>query len=443
MPDSYIRPAPVTRIVSPRWRPLARILWMQSPLSCRHLLPFTLAACFFALTFAPRSNAQISTEVVCKNGDGDFQADFSTGVSVDIGPARNGKMATRSCDAELRWNRQSLRVASGAFAIDLDAFGVDLGIGVPVATFQIKKSAGECCMSYEIYSLKQPAALRRTITGSDFFSAADSDLDGLIEIWTHDAAAVDGFEGLALDQFGSLPVVVLRFVGGKLTDVSSEFRSEFDRHIAEIRSRLTSQDLRDFKSTDGKLPPPIPLTVEGLRRRDDLRAIKAKILEIVWGYLYSGREDEAWNTLADLWPASDADRIRTAILAMRGRGIRTQVEATSTSIAHHPSGRIYDAITKPEKGKTEADPPQPILIWRPRPADQSPQNRAPQNRADSELVMELIVDSAGKVRSAQLVKGSWSDDALKSAVAGWKFIPAFRNGRPVAARVGITAALKQ
>jgi len=75
--------------------------------------------------------------------------------------------------------------------------------------------------------------------------------------------------------------------------------------------------------------------------------VKAKVLEIVWSYLYSGREQEAWRSLADMWPALDVDRIRAAILNARARGIRAQVDGVSTAI---PSGReihakIFDATT--------------------------------------------------------------------------------------------------
>lgn len=54
---------------------------------------------------------------------------------------------------------------------------------------------------------------RRRLTG----------LGGRVEIWTHDAGAADGFEGLDLDEFDFAPTVVLRFEGGRLMDVSSDF----------------------------------------------------------------------------------------------------------------------------------------------------------------------------------------------------------------------------
>lgn len=46
--------------------------------------------------------------------------------------------------------------------------------------------------------------------------------------------------------------------------------------------------------------------------------------------------------------------------------------------------------------------------------------------------MELIVDAAGKVRSAKLLSGR--DTRWIQASAAWHFIPALRDGSPVACR---------
>ncbi|HEX4487195.1 MAG TPA: hypothetical protein VH088_13065 [Terriglobales bacterium] len=56
-------------------------------------------------------------------------------------------------------------------------------------------------------------------------------------------------------------------------------------------SLSNSQTLRIFKGSDGKLAGNGPLPPDQLRR---LRAAKGKILEIVFAYLYSGRDQQAW-----------------------------------------------------------------------------------------------------------------------------------------------------
>jgi hypothetical protein len=144
-------------------------------------------------------HAQIP-DVLCKEGSGSFEAAFHTGVKVRVGAAKKDGLARRLCEAAMSWDQHNEVVATDAFQLDADAFGVDLGVGAPVATLQVKKSSADCCMTYAIYSLQKPSRLLRTITGGDFFSAADTDLDGRVEIWRHDAAAVAGFETLCSER---------------------------------------------------------------------------------------------------------------------------------------------------------------------------------------------------------------------------------------------------
>ncbi len=289
--------------------------------------------------------------VLCDGGDGTFDAEFSTGIKVRVGAARNGELATRACAAKLGWENQELVVATGVSQLDVDAFGVDFGDGVPVAAFQIKKSDTECCMEYRIYSLEKPPRLLRTIRGGEFFSASDVDLVGRIEIWTNDAAAVNGFENLTLGELDSAPRVVFRFAHGQLLDVSAEFQPHFDDEIARIRAGIHPQDLEDFKGNDGRLTAiPSPSTAE---RMHHLRMMKIKVLQIVWVYLYSGREQDAWRTLAEMWPVADIDRIRAALVSARARGIYGQADGTSAGAArgrkkHAP---IFDAVSTTGPGE--------------------------------------------------------------------------------------------
>jgi len=377
-------------------------------------------------------------DVLCSHGSGSFEAEFHGGVIVQVRAARNGKLATRGCEATLGWDKHSVIVATGVSQLDVDAFGVDLGLGVPVAAFQVKKSDSECCMAYQIYSLERPPRLLRTITGGDFFSAADTDLDGRVEIWTDDAGAVGSFENLAVTELRVPPTIVLRFAHGELLDVSSEFRPYFDHEIAGLREELDSEDLHDFKGSDGKLSPNAPFSAERLHL---LRGVKAKILEIVWCYLYSGREREAWRSLVEMWPTADVDRIRAAILSVRARGISAQVNGVSAGGPGTLTKRaaIFDATSGSAGRKPEVIPPAPILLWRPPPLG-SPDQGLPQ----AELLLELVIDSAGKVRSAELAGKTKSGDAdLIHGATGWKFIPAFKGGRAVASRMRLAVSPRQ
>ena len=288
------------------------------------------------------------------------------------------------------------------------------------------------CVSYQIYSLKKPPRLLRTITGGDSFSAADTDLDGRVEIWTRDTAALHGFENLDAIRQDSAPAVILRFENSQLRDVSAQFQPYFDQEIAKVQAQLSPLDLYDFKSSEGGL---------GLPNR--LLIVKAKVLEIIWDYLYSGREQQAWHSLADMWPAADVDRIRAAILNARDRGIRAQVQSVASSDLFGRERRtaIFDAINKqgPTNSRSIMVPPKPIMLRRPPPASVSEQDLA-----NSELALDLVIDSAGKVRSAEPAGNKpWVDTALKDATAQWRFIPALKDGQAVASRMTMAVSLKR
>jgi len=244
--------------------------------------------------------------VLCSGGTGNFETEFRTGVKVHIGAARKGALATRSCTAKLIWGNQALVVAASAAEVDLDAFGTDFGDGIPVAAFQIKRADSDCCMDYAVYSLQKPPRLLRTITDSEFFSAADLELDGHVEVFTDDAAAVNGFEKLTLGEMDSPPTIVFRLANTHLQDVSAEFQPYFDDQIRTIRAAIAPHSVEDFRNSDGALAE--TSSGSSTKKLHRLRTVKIKVLEIVWAYLYSRREQQAWRSLAAIWPSADVDR---------------------------------------------------------------------------------------------------------------------------------------
>jgi hypothetical protein len=162
-------------------------------------------------------------------------------------------------------------------------------------------------------------------------------------------------------------------------------------------------------------------------------------LEIVWAYLYSGREHEAWSALDGMWPPEDLERIHDAISTVHQRGILHNLDHSRPQFHRWHHAKIYDAVgtsavvgysppgEAPDSSQFEPPLIQPrsILLRRPPP---SPDEPSPSGNE----VVELVVDAAGKVRSATVIHGT--DKLLVEASAGWQFIPAFRDGRPVACR---------
>lgn len=156
--------------------------------------------------------------------------------------------------------------------------GGDLGFKTPVAALQVKQTDVDPLMRYEIDSLAAPPRKLRTISGGDYFRAEDTNLDGQIEIWTHDAGVVNGFEGIPLSAFDFPPAMALRFEKRRLIDVSAEFPSYFDSQIATLRAQLNTSDLNKFKSSDGKLPSVTHLPMNEQR---GWMSAKIKVLVIV------------------------------------------------------------------------------------------------------------------------------------------------------------------
>ncbi len=422
-----------------------------------HSLHGNLAWKYFSasilLCTAPISLAGQARGVVCSGGSGSFRLKFKTGVTVSVGAQKQAGFAAHACEARLEWDGQSLVAEPSSWQVDIDALGIDLGLGSPVVAFQIKSTDLDGFMRYEIYSLRKPPQKVRTIVGGEWYSAADTDLEGRVEIWTDDAKAINRFEDIPPSAFDFAPPVVLRFEKKKLIDASAEFQPAYDGRIDALRAQLDPRQLGDFKASDGKLKSLYPPTPEEWAR---LRATKVKVLEIVWCYLYSGRDRQAWDALESMWPAADLDRIRAAILSARADGIRREVERVSPGLPAHFKNKKVTIFDPP----SQVDPRSNDLAWAYAPGMSGPGELDRTFSADSfpvrilmerpipaegsdvsvrtEVPVELVIDAAGKVRSAKAIANP--DQDLIQATTGWKFVPAFRFGLPVASRIqmGIT-----
>src|SRR5580704_7860404 len=98
-----------------------------------------IAALLVFWAIAGACHAQ-SGAVVCRDGIGNFEAISLTGVSVQVGAARSQEFTRRECEGALLWEKSKALIATGVAEMDVDAFGIDLGVGSPVATFQVKKA---------------------------------------------------------------------------------------------------------------------------------------------------------------------------------------------------------------------------------------------------------------------------------------------------------------
>jgi hypothetical protein len=234
--------------------------------------------------------------------------------------------------------------------------------------------------------------------------------------------------------------------GARLVDASSEFQEFYDTAIAAVKSSEKPELMQRFKSSDGKLQPKTNATADELVKLHELRRAKIEALEIAWSYLYSGREQEAWKALEQMWPADDVGRIRGEIARARERGIRSQLDGVSGEKRRKRRATVYP--------QEEVAPAQAIMMR------VYPEESAPGiNPNKAEVHIELVVDSAGKVREIGLLGSTQKaesvmvdpsgkprgkrvsggnqpmEDLVEKSAARWKFIPAFKNGRAVASKL--------
>lgn len=382
-------------------------------------------------------------QAVCDRGEGHFEARLHDGAGVAVGPVSQSGFASRTCSASLTWKDKTVLQAATAAQIDIDVMGVDLGFGVPVAAFVIRQAADDWKSTYSIYSLDRSPRLLAKLTGGDLYRAVDADFDGRLAIWTTDAAAVQGFDGLHYADFDFAPTIVLRFEHRKLEDVSAEYPKQYDEQIAYVRSHLTPQALAAFEASDGRLE-------DGFRPWPELIALrktKAKVLEIVWSYLYSGREQEAWTELTQMWPAADAARAKAEIVAARTKGFDAQAASVAQAARdpHHWKVAVFDTtgtsrnIEQTASLGSRARSPDPMetslfntLVDVPAQPIAMMRNELTHG---TETVL-LTIDAAGKVQSATMPEAVGDPELLEAAKA-WKFIPAFRGGYAVASRLKI------
>lgn len=186
-----------------------------------------------------------------------------------------------------------------------------------------------CCWTYSIIDLgDRPTILPRVENESPFFFFKDS-ADGKFKILTSDGA-FDYFDGMC-HSCTPFPSVVLEVREGKLRDASGQFVGHYDGEIAEARSGIDPVELGRF------------LTVADLATNGQAKAeseqLRQAILKVVLSYLCSGREQQAWQGLNEMWPASDVPRIKKLILKTQAQGVLAKIGALRSDpkrIAPHP-----------------------------------------------------------------------------------------------------------
>ena len=188
------------------------------------------------------------------------------------------------------------------------------GDGKPELIVQGYSGGSHCCFTYQIISLTGGLPLVREIQDQVpvFFARRD---DGSTEIRAGDGV----FDFFLLPHADSvIPQIFLRLDGNKFVDISGEHVADYDKQIEKAHNELGAADLDKLKKS----------TYNQNMLYDQLPTVK-KVLIIVLNYLYSGRDDQAWQALGEMWPPADVERVKKLILERRSRGLLSQIEQKS------------------------------------------------------------------------------------------------------------------
>ncbi len=194
------------------------------------------------------------------------------------------------------------------WALNLDPIsGVDLnGDGKPELVLSGYSGGLHCCYVYEVVSLGRTPQVLHTFA-NPLPITFERQPDGATLI-----RAVDGvFDYFIVPHTDAvIPQLVLKPEGNNLVDVSAQYPELYDKEIELARNQLTPDELEKFRKSN----------FHDKLFTDQIPTVR-KVLTIVLNYVYSGREDKAWQALDDMWPANDLARMKSLIAERRHRGM--------------------------------------------------------------------------------------------------------------------------
>jgi hypothetical protein len=212
------------------------------------------------------------------------------------------------------------------WALNVDPIsGTDLnGDGAPEVVLDGYSGGLHCCYTYLVVSLgKKPKVLHTFANPVPIKFEKQPDGTALIR-------AADGvFDYFVIPHSDAvIPQLVLKPEGNVLVDVSAQHPEVYDREIEQAQAALTKEDIEKLKASNYR----------NKLFTDQIPTVH-KVLTIVLDYIYSGRDEKAWQALDDYWPAGDVSRIKSLIAERRHRGLLANLacECRPAMIAMHRS----------------------------------------------------------------------------------------------------------
>lgn len=227
-------------------------------------------------------------------------------LTIPAGIPAAGKTLTKASTGKPATGKTMTVAVDWALTVD-KLSGSDLnGDGKPEIVLEGYSGGLRCCYTYLVISLSRtpkvlhafanqvPMSFEKQGDGTTLIRAADGVFDYFLV--PHSDAVI--------------PQLVLQMQGNDLLDVSARFPELYDKEIEQARSQLTSAEIEKFRKSN----------YHDRMYMDQIPTIH-KVLTIVLNYVYSGREDKAWESLNELWPASDVGRVKSLIRERRNRGL--------------------------------------------------------------------------------------------------------------------------
>lgn len=214
------------------------------------------------------------------------------------------------------------------WALSIDPIsGTDLnGDGKPEIVLSGYSGGLHCCYAYEVVSLNGTPKVLHTFSNPVPIKF-EKQADGTVLIRASDGV----FDYFMVPHVEAvIPQLVLKPEGNNLIDVSAQYPALYDKEIEQTRSSLTPGELEKFRNSN----------YHDKLFTDQFPTVR-KVLTIVLDYVYSGREEKAWQTLDELWPAADESRVKSLITERRRRGMLANLacDCKPAMIAHqalHP-----------------------------------------------------------------------------------------------------------
>lgn len=192
------------------------------------------------------------------------------------------------------------------------------GNGHPGVILEGFSGGAHCCFTYIFADLGDTPLVLPEIENQTGFYVFKDPSSGRYRILTWDGA-FDYFDDFC-HACSPAPIVVLEAYGTGLRDVSGEYVADYDDVIADSKAKIEPEKLNLFAGSSG------------LSKHDpawgESEEIRRAILEIVFAYLYSGRENTAWQALDQMWPETDRERIKMLIVTTKAKGILSEINAS-------------------------------------------------------------------------------------------------------------------